>query len=138
MISLSVATILRQASDHKAILLSPAPHAYRAILGDCVVKILERLCGGVESFRPASRLIRALVAWHAICNFFSPRTTLCPPCKDTRRKPMNPLQVSAQFAAFVWYTKRNADCSQERAAMFARTHWNRFLPLANEGLGRLL
>jgi hypothetical protein len=51
---------------------------------------------------------------------------------------MHPLQVAAQFAAFTWYSEANPDAEQEDAAWFARTSWSDFLPVAHEGLGRLL
>lgn len=52
---------------------------------------------------------------------------------------MNPLQVSAQYAAFVWFTNRNkGTATPEEARRFAQDNWTRFLPAAHEGLGRLL
>lgn len=52
----------------------------------------------------------------------------------------DPLKVSAQFAAFVWYSNReagNPDVENE-AKCFAKTNWSRFLAIAHEGLGQLL
>jgi hypothetical protein len=53
---------------------------------------------------------------------------------------MNPWKVSAQFAAFVWYsnqkTKNKATVAE--AAQFAKENWIAFLPYAHEGYGRLL
>jgi hypothetical protein len=53
---------------------------------------------------------------------------------------MDPVKVSAQFAAFVWASQGNPEIEpkQGRAARFARKNWATFLPLAHEGLGRLL
>lgn len=53
---------------------------------------------------------------------------------------MSPLKVSAQFAAFTWFVNQrdNAGKPSEEAHCFARANWERFLPLANEGWGRLL
>ncbi len=52
---------------------------------------------------------------------------------------MNPLQISAQYAAFVWFTNRNkGTATPEEARRFARDNWMGFLPAAHEGLGRLL
>ena len=52
---------------------------------------------------------------------------------------MNPLKVSAQFAAFVWYSEtKQGTSSQAEAVRFARESWVAFLPSAHEGLGRLL
>jgi hypothetical protein len=54
---------------------------------------------------------------------------------------MKPLQVAAQFAAFVWYTntrKAPGRITQEEARRFAQENWQAFLPIATEGLGRLL
>jgi hypothetical protein len=52
---------------------------------------------------------------------------------------MNALKVSAQFAAFVWYSEmKQGAASRAEAAGFARENWVAFLPSAHEGLGRLL
>jgi hypothetical protein len=54
---------------------------------------------------------------------------------------MTPLQNAARFAAFVWYTnsrKAPRRVVEKEASRFAREHWQAFLPVANEGLGRLL
>jgi hypothetical protein len=52
---------------------------------------------------------------------------------------MNALKVSAQFAAFVWYSEmRPGTASRAEAAEFARENWVAFVPSAHEGLGRLL
>jgi hypothetical protein len=53
---------------------------------------------------------------------------------------MDPLQVSAQFAAYVWFTRDKPDDARtrERALCFARENWAPFLPVAQEGWGRLL
>ena len=51
---------------------------------------------------------------------------------------MNPLIVSARFAAYVWYTKHYAPCRSRQALAFAKMNWPTFMPLAHEGLGRLL
>jgi hypothetical protein len=52
----------------------------------------------------------------------------------------NPWKVSAQFAAFVWYTnhEKTAPRQPRAAAKFARDNWVAFLPVADEGLGNLL
>jgi hypothetical protein len=53
---------------------------------------------------------------------------------------MNPWKVSAQFAAFIWYTNRETErkATAAEAAQFARDNWIAFLPYAHEGYGRLL
>jgi hypothetical protein len=53
---------------------------------------------------------------------------------------MNPREVSAQFAAYVWFQGRDAATPAAEAAArgFAQRHWAAFLPCAQEGLGRLL
>jgi hypothetical protein len=52
---------------------------------------------------------------------------------------MNPLKVSAQFAAYVWYSEaRQGWATHDESARFARENWAAFLPSAHEGLGRLL
>ena len=52
---------------------------------------------------------------------------------------MDAKQIAARFAAHAWYeeTRQGAQSPQE-AARFARKHWEAFLPVAHEGLGRLL
>jgi hypothetical protein len=52
---------------------------------------------------------------------------------------MHPLQVSAQFAAFVWFCRHGQGAADKAAAArFARENWLRFLPQAHEGWGKLL
>jgi hypothetical protein len=53
---------------------------------------------------------------------------------------MNPWKVSAQFAAFMWFTKKqgDADHQAEEARRFAKENWVAFLPYADECVGRLL
>jgi hypothetical protein len=53
---------------------------------------------------------------------------------------MNPWKVSAQFAAFVWYSNRHKDkqVTNTEAAQFAKDNWIAFLPYAHEGYGKLL
>ena len=52
----------------------------------------------------------------------------------------NPVIVSAQFAAYVWFTNQNAGSPtvEKDAVAFARENWRTFLPSAHKGLGRLL
>ena len=48
-------------------------------------------------------------------------------------------KVAAQFAAYTWYEEvRAGRQSKDEAARFSREHWRLFLPVAPEGLGRLL
>ena len=52
---------------------------------------------------------------------------------------MNARQVAAQFAAHVWFEEANRGKARlEEIAQFASENWRTFLPLAHEGLGRLL
>jgi hypothetical protein len=52
---------------------------------------------------------------------------------------MNPLKLSAQFAAYVWYTEvRQATATHDEALRFAAQNWPTFFPSANEGWGKLL
>ncbi len=53
---------------------------------------------------------------------------------------MTPLQMSAQFAAYIWFhnQEQNLGATNEDAHRFARQNWERFLPSAHEGFGRLL
>jgi len=51
---------------------------------------------------------------------------------------MNPFKVSAQFAAYIWFTNNNPRTPTTEAMLFARDNWAAFLPCAHEGLGRLL
>lgn len=53
---------------------------------------------------------------------------------------MDPVEVSAMFAAYVWSIGRTGGRveSEEEAISFARENWQAFLPNAHKGLGRLL
>jgi hypothetical protein len=53
---------------------------------------------------------------------------------------MDPLTVSAQFAAYMWFSRqeKSAAVCRTAAMQFARSHWEDFLPIAQKGLGRLL
>lgn len=52
---------------------------------------------------------------------------------------MNARKVAAQFAAFSWYEEVRAGTgSRTEAIRFARKNWRAFVPVAPEGLGRLL
>ena len=54
---------------------------------------------------------------------------------------MTPMEMSARFAAFVWYTNcRKAPRArvQEEARQFAGANWQAFVSVANPGIGRLL
>jgi len=53
---------------------------------------------------------------------------------------MDPITVSAQFAAYTWYTGQGKTSRHRRTAamQFAQDNWEAFLPLAHKGLGRLL
>jgi hypothetical protein len=50
---------------------------------------------------------------------------------------MDARKVAAHFAAFVWFSNRSPR-TREEAVRFADDAWPAFLPLAHEGLGRLL
>ncbi|WP_088251777.1 hypothetical protein [Fimbriiglobus ruber] len=53
---------------------------------------------------------------------------------------MNPLQLSAQFSAYIWFLKNeeNVGRSREEARQFSRLNWEKFLGVSDEGFGRLL
>jgi hypothetical protein len=52
---------------------------------------------------------------------------------------MNPLKMSAKFAAYVWYSGvRQGRATREEALRFAEENWVPFLPCAQEGWGKLL
>jgi hypothetical protein len=53
---------------------------------------------------------------------------------------MDPCKVSAQFAAYVWFSshKTGGRADGDRAVRFAKDNWPAFLPCAHEGIGRLL
>jgi len=52
---------------------------------------------------------------------------------------MNPLKLSAQFAAYVWYTEvRRGTSTPDEALRFAGRNWTTFLPAAHQGWGKLL
>jgi len=52
---------------------------------------------------------------------------------------MEARKVAAQFAAYVWYeNSQGAEQGEDEKARFVRRSWKPFLPIAHEGLGRLL
>jgi hypothetical protein len=52
---------------------------------------------------------------------------------------MNPLKLSAQFAAYVWYTEvRQGARTHDESLRFARQNWPTFQGAAHEGWGKLL
>lgn len=53
---------------------------------------------------------------------------------------MTPLQMSAQFAAYVWFLRQpeNTHRTKTEAHTYAKRNWESFLPIAPEGFGRLL
>jgi len=52
---------------------------------------------------------------------------------------MDARTAAARFAAFTWYQDIRADqASPTEAARFARQNWTAFLPVADEGWGKLL
>jgi hypothetical protein len=52
---------------------------------------------------------------------------------------MEARKVAAQFAAYTWFENIYEDQASDAAkARFANENWEHFLPIANEGLGRLL
>ena len=51
---------------------------------------------------------------------------------------MKARQVAAEFAAYVWFENQEAKASEEQKSRFAKANWKNFLPIAHEGLGRLL
>lgn len=53
---------------------------------------------------------------------------------------MDPLKISAQFAAYVWFSERGKGqaAAPGEAARFAKDNWVAFLPCADKGIGRLL
>jgi hypothetical protein len=53
--------------------------------------------------------------------------------------PMNARKIAAEFAAYTWYEETRAgQQSRKESRQFARDHWTAFLPVAHEGLGKLL
>jgi hypothetical protein len=54
-------------------------------------------------------------------------------------KLMEARKAAAQFAAYVWYENtQKIKPSEDDKAWFAKEYWTSFLPVAPEGLGRLL
>ncbi len=54
---------------------------------------------------------------------------------------MKPLEAAARYAAFTWYLdtgKGPTGARENRARRFAAESWPAFLPVAQEGWGRLL
>jgi hypothetical protein len=52
---------------------------------------------------------------------------------------MDARKAAAQFAAYVWIENaRQGNSTETEKCRFARDNWQPFMPIANEGLGRLL
>jgi hypothetical protein len=52
---------------------------------------------------------------------------------------MDARQIAGRFAAYVWYMEiRVPRTGKREAARFARTNWQAFVPIVNEGLGLLI
>jgi hypothetical protein len=52
---------------------------------------------------------------------------------------MNARKMAAEFAAYTWYEESRAgQQSRKESRQFARNYWKSFLPVAHEGLGKLL
>jgi hypothetical protein len=51
---------------------------------------------------------------------------------------MYPLKMSAQFAAYAWYTEFRGRTNPAEALRFAEQNWTSFVPSAHEGWGKLL
>jgi hypothetical protein len=51
---------------------------------------------------------------------------------------MYPLKMSAQFAAYAWYTEVRGRANPAEALRFADQNWTNFVPSAPEGWGKLL
>jgi hypothetical protein len=52
---------------------------------------------------------------------------------------MNARKIAAEFAAYTWYEEsRTGQQSRKEARRFAKNNWAAFLPVAHEGLGKLL
>jgi hypothetical protein len=67
------------------------------------------------------------------------RTQWNPLSRRKLRWIMNARKVAAQFAAHTWYENaREGRQTPTEIAKFVKKHWNQFLPLADEGLGKLL
>lgn len=52
---------------------------------------------------------------------------------------MDARKVAAQFAAYTWYEAvRTGQVTEREKTRFARQNWQAFVPVASQGLGRLL
>jgi hypothetical protein len=52
---------------------------------------------------------------------------------------MEARKVAAQFAAYTWFENTQAESANKEAkAQFTKENWKQFLPIAQEGWGRLL
>src|SRR5262249_55271209 len=68
---------------------------------------------------------------------------MIPPCcgEPLQGENMKPLEVAARFAAFSWYINLRQvppRTVQAEARRFSKESWQAFLPVADEGLGKLL
>src|SRR5207244_2812762 len=101
--------------------------------------------------QPTFQIVSCLGTTFAHCKSVVRRTAHEDGCSSAASPPsdpnshelggaMNPKQLSAQFAAYVWYLnqKQESVTAQPEAVRFARENWTAFLPCAHEGLGRLL
>jgi hypothetical protein len=68
-----------------------------------------------------------------------PPTETLPDPKVRGLTVMDARKVAAQFAAYAWYEENRAgQQSRKEAGRFAEENWTAFLPVAHEGLGKLL
>jgi hypothetical protein len=51
---------------------------------------------------------------------------------------MDARKIAAKFAAYTWYEESRASASRNEADRFAKKNWSAFLPVADQGWGRLL
>ena len=54
---------------------------------------------------------------------------------------MKPLELAARFAAFAWYANNrqaSSGTTEAEARRFSENNWQVFVPVAQEGWGRLL
>jgi hypothetical protein len=51
---------------------------------------------------------------------------------------MDARKIAAKFAAYAWYEESRTSSSRNEAARFAKKNWAAFLPVADQGWGRLL
>jgi hypothetical protein len=112
---------------------------------------IARLCGGKHAESRHSGYAQRQCFFHGTVFAIAPSLTgpgtsvipeeVCSAPALGKGEAMRPLEIAARYAAFAWYTNSRQAPSQItrlEARRFSRRNWRIFLPVADEGWGRLL